>query len=35
MKDFIQLKKDNIVRIGIKNYEGIDTGEYLEFDLEM
>lgn len=34
MKDFIQLKKDNIVRIGIKNYEGIDTGEYLEFDLE-
>ena len=34
MADFIQLKKDNIVRIGIKDSEGKDTGEHLEFDLE-
>ena len=34
MADFIQLKKDNILRIGIKNTEGNDTGEHLEFDLE-
>lgn len=34
MKDFIQLKKDNILKIGIKNAYGKDTGEYLEFDLE-
>jgi len=34
MKDFIQLKKDNIIRIGIKDYEGNETGEHLEFDLE-
>lgn len=34
MADFIQLKKDNVVRIGIKDYKGNDTGEYLEFDLE-
>ena len=34
MADFIQLKKDNIIRIGIKDYEGNDTGEHLEFDLE-
>lgn len=32
--DFIQLKKDNILRIGIKDIEGNDTGEHLEFDLE-
>ena len=32
--NFIQLKKDNIVRIGIKDSEGKDTGEHLEFDLE-
>lgn len=34
MEDFIQLKKDNIVRIGIKDQYGKDTGEHLEFDLE-
>lgn len=32
--NFIQLKKDNIVRIGIKEFDGKDTGEHLEFDLE-
>ena len=34
MADFIQLKKDNILRIGIRNAEGQETGEHLEFDLE-
>lgn len=34
MADFIQLKKDNILRIGIKDSKGNDTGEHLEFDLE-
>ena len=34
MADFIQLKKDNILRIGIKDEKGVDTGEHLEFDLE-
>ena len=34
MENFIQLKKDNILRIGIKTAEGKDTGEHLEFDLE-
>ena len=34
MKDYIQLKKDNILKIGIKNAYGKDTGEYLEFDWE-
>ena len=34
MTDFIQLKKDNILRIGIKDIEGNDTGEHLEFDME-
>ena len=33
-ENFIQLKKDNILRIGIKDSEGNDTGEHLEFDLE-
>lgn len=33
-ENFIQLKKDNILRIGIKNAEGVPTGEHLEFDLE-
>lgn len=32
--DFVQLKKDSILRIGIKDANGIDTGEHLEFDLE-
>ena len=34
MADFIQLKKDNIVRIGILDCDGNDTKEHLEFDLE-
>lgn len=34
MADFIQLKKDNILRIGIKDIEGNNTGEHLEFDME-
>jgi hypothetical protein len=34
MADFIQIKKDNILRIGIKDINGNDTGEHLEFDLE-
>lgn len=34
MDNFIQLNKDNILRLGIKNAEGKDTGEHLEFDLE-
>lgn len=34
MENFIQLKKDNILRIGIKDTDGNATGEHLEFDLE-
>ena len=34
MADFIQLKKDNVIRIGIKDQFGKDTGEELEFDIE-
>ena len=35
MKDnTIQLEKDNILRLGIKTSDGVDTGEWLEFDLE-
>lgn len=32
--NFIQLKEDNILRLGIKTADGKDTGEHLEFDLE-
>ena len=32
--NFIKLKKDSILRIGIKYSNGVDTGEHLEFDLE-
>jgi hypothetical protein len=34
MKEVIQLKKSSILKIGIKDDEGNDTGEHLEFDLE-
>lgn len=34
MDKFIQLKEDNILRIGIKTSDGKETGEHLEFDLE-
>lgn len=30
----IKLNKDNILRLDIQTSEGVDTGEYLEFDLE-
>lgn len=32
--DYIQLKKDNIFEIGIKNQEGEDTGDVIRIDLE-
>ena len=32
--NFIQLKKDNVLRLGIRTADGEDTGEVLEFDLE-
>ena len=34
MADFIQLKKDSILKIRIKDIDGNDTGEHLEFDME-
>lgn len=34
MDNFIQLKKSNITRFGIKDENGNDTGNFLEFDLE-
>lgn len=34
MEEVLQLKKDNRLKIKIVDSEGIDTGEYLEFDLE-
>lgn len=34
MKEYINLKEDSIFRIGIKDKNGKDTGEFLEFDLE-
>lgn len=34
MENFIQLKKDNILKIGIKTADGKETGEHLEFDME-
>lgn len=33
-ENFVQLKKDDILRLGIKTADGKDTGEFLEFDLE-
>ena len=32
--NYIQLNKDNVLRLGIKDSEGNDTGEFLQFDLE-
>lgn len=32
--NFIQLKKSNLLRLGIKDVDGNDTGEYLEFQLD-
>lgn len=31
---FIQLKKSNILKIGLRDYEGNDIGEHWEFDME-
>lgn len=33
MKDYIQLQKDDVLRLGIRDIEGNDTGEHLEFNL--
>ena len=33
-ENFIQLKKPNIVKLAIQDFEGNETGEYLEFDVE-
>lgn len=33
-ENYVQLKKDNILRLGIKTADGIDTGDVLEFDLD-
>lgn len=32
--NYIQLQKNDVLRLGIKDTEGNDTGNYLEFDLE-
>ena len=32
--NFVQLKKTNLLRLGIKDVDGNDTGEYLEFQLD-
>lgn len=34
MEDFIQVKRDNIIKIGIKDENGNKTDKFLEFDLE-
>ena len=34
MDNFIQLKKNDVLRLGIRTEDGKETGEYLEFDLE-
>jgi len=33
-ENFIQLEKDDVLRLEIKTSDGTSTGEYLEFDLE-
>ena len=34
-ENFVQLvKRDSLVKIGIKDVNGNDTGKYLKFDLE-
>lgn len=34
MENIIKLNEDNILRLKIQTSDGIETGEYLEFDLE-
>ena len=33
-ENVIQIEKNNVLRIGIKDQDGNDTGKYLEFDIE-
>jgi len=33
-ENYIQLNKSDVLRLGIRTEEGVDTGEYLEFDLQ-
>lgn len=32
--EYIQLKKSNVQRFGIKTEDGVDTGEFIEIDME-
>lgn len=32
--EYIQLKKSNVQRFGIRTEDGVDTGEYIEIDME-
>lgn len=34
MENYIQLKREDILKIGIRDENGNDTGEFLEFDLQ-
>ena len=34
MEDFIQIKEENVIRVGIKNSKGEDTGLVIKFDLQ-
>lgn len=34
MENVVKLNKDNVLRLKIETNDGIETGEYLEFDLE-
>ena len=34
MENFIQLNKDDVLRLEIRTDDGKSTGEFLEFDLE-
>ena len=34
MENFIQIKKSNKFVVGIKDENGVDTGNTIEFDLE-
>lgn len=34
MEKYIQIKRDSVLKIGILDENGVDTGKYLEFDLE-
>lgn len=34
MEDFIQMKEENVIRVGIKDKDGNDTGLIIKFDLQ-